>query len=451
MRDQTLRALDLVVVDDCSTDRSLSVATDWAEKNAGRFNRICVLKNRSNHGLAMCRNSGFDAADTPYVLPLDPDNKLLPQCCEILLNTIRTSGAAFAYSTIRRFGDGDGLVSAVGYDAQRFVGSNYIDAMALVSKEAWATVGGYHHIQVAGWEDYDFWCRLAEHGLAGVWHSDVLALYRVHGTSMLQTHTMVPVNHRRLVEDFITRHPWVSLTRQEQLLQRPRQAVRLSERPEFRRLRVTTTHTRAVTTAPLLRWADVRVLSIGDWIRPDLDVLITVDRFRGADAVKRFRFVEAPEQHDLSLMESLLQKFRSDALTIRHPPAIRSHGAAFRHRRPRAARRAPAPGRVQEPSAAEPALRGPRKGVWKAGRGDGARASRELPAPPEWRSARGTCATCQRIARGQHSDVPARRPIAATRHLSKIPALRAIVCSSRSTIVRSRPSVASSSSTRRTP
>ena len=196
-----------------------------------------MLKNRSNYGLAMSRNSGFDAAGTTYVLPLDPDNKLLPQCCEILLNTIRTSGAAFAYSTIQRFGDKDGLISADVYDAQRFVGGNYIDAMALVSKEAWATIGGYHHMQVAGWEDYDFWCRLAEHGLAGAWHSDVLALYRVHGTSMLQTHTMVPVNHRLLVEDFTTRHPWVSVVEQEQLPQRPTQAVRASERPEFRRLR----------------------------------------------------------------------------------------------------------------------------------------------------------------------------------------------------------------------
>jgi len=46
-----------------------------------------------------------------------------------------------------------------------------------------------------------------------------------------------------------------------------------------------------------------------DWIRPDLDLLITVGRFWGADAVKRFRFVELPERHKPSMMDSLL-KFR---------------------------------------------------------------------------------------------------------------------------------------------
>jgi hypothetical protein len=49
---------------------------------------------------------------------------------------------------------------------------------------------------------------------------------------------------------------------------------------------------------------------VPDWVRPDLDLLIAIGRFWGADAVKRVRFVEAPERHEPSMMESLLQKFR---------------------------------------------------------------------------------------------------------------------------------------------
>src|SRR5215475_1248418 len=47
-----------------------------------------------------------------------------------------------------------------------------------------------------------------------------------------------------------------------------------------------------------------------DWLRPDLDLLITVGRFWGADAVKRLRFVEASERREPSIMESLLHKLR---------------------------------------------------------------------------------------------------------------------------------------------
>ena len=51
--------------------------------------------------------------------------------------------------------------------------------------------------------------------------------------------------------------------------------------------------------------------SVPDWIRPDLDLLIAVGRFWGAEAVKRVRFAEVPERHQPSMMDSLLQKFRS--------------------------------------------------------------------------------------------------------------------------------------------
>jgi cell division GTPase FtsZ len=49
---------------------------------------------------------------------------------------------------------------------------------------------------------------------------------------------------------------------------------------------------------------------VPDSLRPDLDLLIAVGRFWGADAVKRFRFVEVPERHEPSMMESLLHKLR---------------------------------------------------------------------------------------------------------------------------------------------
>jgi hypothetical protein len=35
-----------------------------------------------------------------------------------------------------------------------------------------------------------------------------------------------------------------------------------------------------------------------------------VGRFWGADALKRLRFVEAPERHEPSMMEALLERFR---------------------------------------------------------------------------------------------------------------------------------------------
>ena len=211
---QTLSPLDLIIVDGHSTDDSLRVAVKWARENAPRFDRIVVLKNQANYGLGFCRNSGFDAADTPYVLPLDADNRLRPDCCEKLLAAIEASGAAYVYPRIPFFGGPDGQISYFPYYPQRFVAGNYIDAMALVSKEAWAMVGGYDHIRY-GWEDYDFWSRIAEIGLAGEQLDVALAEYRVHPQSMMRTQTHR--NYRHLILNYTARHPWTSLIDREAL------------------------------------------------------------------------------------------------------------------------------------------------------------------------------------------------------------------------------------------
>jgi glycosyltransferase involved in cell wall biosynthesis/SAM-dependent methyltransferase/uncharacterized protein YbaR (Trm112 family) len=213
---QTLAALDLIIVDGNSNDDSLRVALKWARKNAARFNRIVVLKNQANYGLGFCRNSGFDVADTPYVLPLDADNRLLPECCEKLRAAIEASGASYVYPTIQHFGASSAQISNVPYDPQIFVVGNYIDAMALVSKEAWAMVGGYDHVRY-GWEDYDFWCRLAEMGLSGKWLDIALAEYRVHPQSMMKTQTTIPQNYRDLILSYGARHPWTSLGERQAL------------------------------------------------------------------------------------------------------------------------------------------------------------------------------------------------------------------------------------------
>jgi len=49
---------------------------------------------------------------------------------------------------------------------------------------------------------------------------------------------------------------------------------------------------------------------VPDSVRSELDLLITVGRFWGADAITRVRFVEAPERPEPSMMETLLERFR---------------------------------------------------------------------------------------------------------------------------------------------
>jgi glycosyltransferase involved in cell wall biosynthesis len=210
VRRQTLHDLDVIVIDDASTDNSAELAVNWMREHAARFNRTLVLRNTANAGLALTRNVGFDAAETAFVLPLDADNRLRPRCCEVCLTVLRQSSAGFAYPSIQQFGDASWLMGVDDFLPSRFVGGNYVDAMALVGKWAWVGVGGYANIKY-GWEDYDFWCRCVERGIGGVHVPAVLAEYRVHRKSMLRTQTDVAGNKEQVMAILEQKHPWLRI------------------------------------------------------------------------------------------------------------------------------------------------------------------------------------------------------------------------------------------------
>ena len=207
--DQTLERLELVVVDDGSTDRSLDVVADWLDRHASRFVSATLLRNVGNQGLALTRNVGFACAESPFVFPLDADNILEPSCLELLLERLLASTAAAAHPTLQRFGDCSYQHVAQHWSPDRLRNSNYIDAMALVRKSAWAHVGGYTKGDFVGWEDYELWCKFVE---ARFWSEAVpaaVARYRVHGASMLQVQTNTAAMRPKVVAAIQAAHPWL--------------------------------------------------------------------------------------------------------------------------------------------------------------------------------------------------------------------------------------------------
>jgi glycosyltransferase involved in cell wall biosynthesis len=217
VKNQTLKNIDLVVMDDCSTDRSLKNAVDWINANHERFNRCAVIRNPENCGLALTRNAGFDYLQTPWVMQLDADNELLPECLETSLEKIENSGAAMAFGQLELFGENQELINqhythpTIGnkpWNPADFVPGNYIDAMALLSKAHWAKAGGYFtNFRVHGWEDYDLWLRFVEHGFYGIYIPKIIARYRIHNNSMLRKTSEMSKNKRH--QEIKLRHPWV--------------------------------------------------------------------------------------------------------------------------------------------------------------------------------------------------------------------------------------------------
>jgi len=209
---QTLSRIELVIVDDASTDDGPQRVQLWLQQQVGRFAGARLVQHHHNGGLAAARNTGFAQARAPWVWVQDADNPLAPRAleqCYRLAECVQ-SHVAVVHPLLLTVPEGASpqVFQGEGRPWQRaiFEPANAVDAMALVRRSAWEDVGGYVHIP-GGWEDYDFWCSLIEAGWTGVQCPQALGCYILHPASMT-ARTVFP-NVMRLEQLLQLRHPWL--------------------------------------------------------------------------------------------------------------------------------------------------------------------------------------------------------------------------------------------------
>jgi len=88
---QTYRDIEIVLVDDGSTDRSGSICDAYARQDP----RVTVV-HQSNAGEAGARNTGLRAATGKYVMFIDSDDEYLPNAVQLLVGAMEDDGVDLA-------------------------------------------------------------------------------------------------------------------------------------------------------------------------------------------------------------------------------------------------------------------------------------------------------------------------------------------------------------------
>lgn len=88
---QTLREIEVICVDDGSTDGSPAILEDYARRDR----RIIVIR-QENSGVASARNRGLERVSGPYVGFVDSDDCILPEMYEKMYNAMESHGVDFA-------------------------------------------------------------------------------------------------------------------------------------------------------------------------------------------------------------------------------------------------------------------------------------------------------------------------------------------------------------------
>lgn len=124
---QTLKEIQIILVDDDSPDRVPQMCDEWALKD----NRIVVI-HKKNEGLGKARNSGLDIAMGEYVTFIDSDDYVELETYETLYNKAKEKELDICYFKYRRFFD-DGVSKEVCFDPKEyfFYGRNQVDEFLL--------------------------------------------------------------------------------------------------------------------------------------------------------------------------------------------------------------------------------------------------------------------------------------------------------------------------------
>ena len=92
---QTLKDIEIICVNDCSTDKSLHILEEFALKD----NRIKIIDLKQNKGVSNARNIGLELAKGEYIYLIDSDDWIDNNYLEIMVNKIKECNSNILINT----------------------------------------------------------------------------------------------------------------------------------------------------------------------------------------------------------------------------------------------------------------------------------------------------------------------------------------------------------------
>jgi glycosyltransferase involved in cell wall biosynthesis len=170
---------EIIVVNDGSKDPTTLEVLSTVEQ---RGHQVLHL---TNGGPGRARNRGVSVAKGRHILPLDADNRLRPAAMDRAVEILdRDPAVDVVYGDVEFFEGKSGRESVPDFDLRRLLVWNYIYASSAFRKSTWERFGGFDEDKATqGFEDWDFWCRIACGGGKFYHIDDILHEYRVRKDS----------------------------------------------------------------------------------------------------------------------------------------------------------------------------------------------------------------------------------------------------------------------------
>ena len=144
---QTEKAIELVIVNDCSTDGTRGFLDDWAAK----FPNVKIIHNETNLGAGMSRNIGTEAASAPIIAITDGDDLNADERAALILKHFELNPESelvtFPYLSIGYYNERMESFDGEPFDYERYEKDGtinyYCNPSAAVKKDSLMAVGGF--------------------------------------------------------------------------------------------------------------------------------------------------------------------------------------------------------------------------------------------------------------------------------------------------------------------
>ena len=90
---QTYKDIELIIVDDCSSDNTEEVVAEFAKYDS----RVRYIRHEKNQGACVARNTGIDAAKGEYIAFQDSDDLWYPEKLEKQMAALESTGAEILF------------------------------------------------------------------------------------------------------------------------------------------------------------------------------------------------------------------------------------------------------------------------------------------------------------------------------------------------------------------
>jgi glycosyltransferase involved in cell wall biosynthesis len=182
---QTFDDFELVAVDDGSTDDSVAILTEYAERDP----RVRVSRHPENRGHHHTSNDAIGLAQGELVARMDQDDLWLPRRLEASVAHLdeHPEVGLLATAYVRLLPDGTRLERHPPRShtriRTRMVFGNIICHPSVTVRRSLIATGELRYRDLPGPQDYDLWVRLLEHTEAHIL-DEPLVVYRQHSATM---------------------------------------------------------------------------------------------------------------------------------------------------------------------------------------------------------------------------------------------------------------------------